>query len=102
MLGELAPIAQVGPLVGAQDRRTIERRLAALGVRVVTFGRRRYVDPSEVSRAVRAAARPLGGGVPATPRGVNLAPGERLWWTRPIHSSGPAALRAPRPVAPEE
>lgn len=69
----------VCPLLGCRDTRTARKRLAALGVPVVEIGGRLLVDPDEVRRALRAAARPLAGGPAATGAGIRLAPGERLW-----------------------
>lgn len=65
-------------LLGCRDGRTARKRLAALGVPVVVIGGRLLVDPDEIRRALRAAARPLDG-TTARPAGVRLAPGARLW-----------------------
>ena len=75
----LVRVSQAGPLVGCRDGRTARKRLAALGVAVVTFDGGEYVDESEVLRALRAHQRPLEGGAPTRPAGFTLAPGVRLW-----------------------
>lgn len=76
----LLPLSSACALLGCRDPRTARRRLAALGVEVVTFGRRTYVDADEVERAIRVCARPLDeAGTAGTLRGVELGRGERLW-----------------------
>ena len=81
-------------LLACRDVRTARKRLAALGVPVLTLHGRVLVDRGELDRAVRAHGRPLQGSVSA-PAGVRLAPGERLWDGR--SQVGPrAGRRRPR------
>lgn len=82
-MSALLSIRAAGPLVGARDPRTILKRLGALGVPIVEFEGHKFVDPTDVARAVRAHARPLEGDAPVRAGGVELAPGERLWDGRP-------------------
>lgn len=73
----LAPISQVGPLVGRKDRRAILSALAELGVPIAKVRSRYYVRPDDVQRAVSDRMAPTR----RTPRPatVTLKPGERLW-----------------------
>jgi hypothetical protein len=75
----LLSLRGAAPLLGCKDARTARKRLAALGVPVVSFGGRRYVDRGDIARALRAHARPLGSAGAAVHAGVTLAPGRRLW-----------------------
>lgn len=65
------------PLLACRDVRTARRRLAALGVPVVTLGRRVLVDGDSLSLAIRSAVRPESR--EDVRRGVVLAPGARCW-----------------------
>ena len=51
----LVPIINVGPSLGAKDRRTIRRRLHALHVPMVDVGGRVMVDPDDVTAAIGRA-----------------------------------------------
>jgi hypothetical protein len=73
----LAPLSQVGPLVGRKDRRAVLAALADLGVPVVKIRSRYYADPGDVADAV--AARSAAPRRRARPASVTLRPGERLW-----------------------
>ncbi len=96
-MSALLTLAQAAPLVGCRDPRTARKRLAALGVPVVTFDGRHYVDESEVRRALRAHATPLTDGRPPIGQGVQLARGARLWDVRPETEVGPrGGSRRPR------
>lgn len=76
-------------LLACRDPRTARKRLAALGVPVVTLGGRLLVEEAEVRRALRAAARPLDGSTASAVAGVRLAPGARLWDPRAEVEVGP-------------
>src|SRR5262249_7845459 len=76
----LVPLRDIAPMLGCRDRRTVRRRLSALGVGVVRFANRDLADPAEVTSALRAAAR-----IPERPPGAatrwggrHMAAGERL------------------------
>lgn len=75
----LLTLAQAAPALGCRDPRTARKRLAALGVPVLELDGRLLVDDADISRAIRAHARPLAAAAPARPAGVLLAPGEFLW-----------------------
>lgn len=83
MDSQLLTLAQVAPLLGCRDRRTARCRLVALGCPAVRFGRRVYVDPAELSRAIQRASRQLdpdaAPAIGAGAAGVTVAPGTRLW-----------------------
>ena len=51
----LVPIIEAGPLLGAKDRRSVRRRLAALRVPLVDVGGRVMVDLDDVEAAVGRA-----------------------------------------------
>lgn len=51
----LTPYIHAGPIVGAKDRRTVRRRLAALRVPLVDVGGRVMVDLDDVEAAVGRA-----------------------------------------------
>ncbi|MBY0397951.1 MAG: hypothetical protein K2X91_15980 [Thermoleophilia bacterium] len=87
-MSRLLTITEAAPLVGCRDPRTARKRLAALGVPVLAFGGRLYVDEADLLRARRAYARPLDLERPTAAQGVRLAPGERLWDGQPTNHVG--------------
>lgn len=56
----LSPVLDAGPLLGVTSRRAIKRRLQVLGVPLVAFGPRLYVDLGQVQDAVAAVTRRQG------------------------------------------
>jgi hypothetical protein len=75
----LLTITQAAPLLGCRDPRTAAKRLAALGVPVLNLYGRRFVEEGEITRAIRAHARPLDAEASTRTAAVRLAPGVRLW-----------------------
>lgn len=73
----LVPLKTACRLLGCTTPKTAQRRLDDLGVDVVRFGRRVYVDLDDVRRAIEARKRCAAGS--RSPNGITLAPGERLW-----------------------
>jgi hypothetical protein len=80
----LLSLAEAAPLLGCRDPRTARRRLAELGVPVVTFAGRRYVRPADIHRAIAASAHAerldglASSRLASRPGGVRLPPGVRL------------------------
>ena len=64
----LSPVLEAGPLLGVTSRRAIRRRLEVLGVQVVEFGPRQYVDLARLEAAVEeVTAGPARAASPALP-----------------------------------
>ena len=60
----LVPLINVGPTLGAKDRRTIRRRLRALHVPMIDVGGRVMVDPDDVAAAIGRAKMDTGAARP--------------------------------------
>ena len=80
----LVTMRAAAALLACRDPRTAAKRLAALGVPVVTLPGGRFVDDVEIARAIRAHARPRTIASPVEARrgpgrGVRVAAPDALW-----------------------
>jgi hypothetical protein len=95
--------AEVGDRLRCRDRRTVRRRLWALGVPVVPTGRGYLVRAVDLDRAIAAAVRPLERSAAVRAGGVQLPEGVRLgtaeataYLLRSVHAPAYGAASAPR------
>jgi hypothetical protein len=93
MTSALLTPAEVGQVLRVRDHRTVQRRLAELGVPVVPAGRSYLVRAVDLERCLAAAARPLQPDAPVHAAGIVLPPGARLW-----DAPGSDTWRGGRPV----
>ena len=80
MTDHLLTLAEAGAFLRCRDPRTARKRLDVLGVPVVSIGRTVLVRAVDLERGVAVAARVTRAGAStASPAGVVLARGARLW-----------------------
>lgn len=78
-MSALLTLSEAGAQLRCRDPRTARKRLDLLGVPTVAVGRSVLVRQVDLERAVAAAARVTRPAAGASPAGVTLAPGARLW-----------------------